>query len=91
VEPCSRDYVHVFNNYDPAERVTAAERITAARNHRDEQDERIQAPTQAEYLRRMEFAATDRSFVASSLTSTDPEPPGDCWTRSGQAAGQNRL
>ena len=31
VETCSRDYVHVFKDYDPARRVTAAEQILRAR------------------------------------------------------------
>jgi len=31
VETCSRDYVHVFKDYDPARRVTAAEQIERAR------------------------------------------------------------
>jgi integrase len=31
VETCSRDYVHVFKDYDPARRVTAAARIKRAR------------------------------------------------------------
>ena len=31
VETCSRDYVHVFKDYDPARRVTAAEQIQRAR------------------------------------------------------------
>jgi hypothetical protein len=31
VETCSRDYVHVFENYEPARRISAAARIEAAR------------------------------------------------------------
>ena len=31
VETCSRDYVHVFKNYDPAQRMSAAARIELAR------------------------------------------------------------
>lgn len=31
VETCSRDYVHVVKDYDPAQRVTASERILRAR------------------------------------------------------------
>jgi integrase len=31
IETCSRDYVHVFKDYDPARRVTAAEQIARAR------------------------------------------------------------
>jgi integrase len=30
-ETCSRDYVHVFKDYDPAGRVTASEQILRAR------------------------------------------------------------
>jgi integrase len=31
IETCSRDYVHVFKDYEPARRVTAAEQIQRAR------------------------------------------------------------
>ncbi len=31
VETCSRDYAHVFKDYDAARRVTAAEQIARAR------------------------------------------------------------
>ena len=31
VETCSRDYVHVFKDYGPANRITASERILRAR------------------------------------------------------------
>ena len=31
VDTCSRDYVHVFKNYEPARRITATARIEAAR------------------------------------------------------------
>jgi hypothetical protein len=40
VETCSRDYIHVFKDYDAARRVTAAEQISRARHA----VERVQSP-----------------------------------------------
>jgi integrase len=37
VETCSRDYVHVFKDYDPAQRVTATQQILRARETVDRQ------------------------------------------------------